>query len=354
MRILLVAYPLAPVSPDPVGGSEQVLAQLDRALNAAGHRTTIIAQAGSTTVGRLHSIPAEPGPIDEPMRHRAHHAMRAAIAAQAPHHDLVHMHGLDFEAYWPPEGPPTLATLHLPLDWYSWTSLNPTRPHTWLNPVSTSQCARAPWAPPHLLAPVRNGVDVNRYGPTRSRNYLLFLGRMCPEKGAEIALDAARAAGARLLLAGELYPYPEHQAWFAERIAPRLGPRARWLGPVTGPAKARLLGGARAVLVPSTVAETGSLVTMEALASGAPVLGSDLGEIPNLIEPGVTGFTVTPGDARAMAHAIARIAELDRAAARASALRRMRVENTSDAYLALYRDLIARAARPVARAAAAR
>ncbi len=348
MRILLVAYSLAPVSDDPVGGSEQVLAQLDRALTQAGHQVTVIAQDGSITRGRLHAIPVTAGPIDDAIRHRAHWAMREAIAAEARHHDLVHYHGLDFEAYLPPEGLPTLATLHLPLDWYSWTSLDPTRPDTWLNPVSESQLARAPWAPSHLLAPVRNGVDVARYAPGRARDYLLFLGRMCPEKGVETALDAATQAGARLLLAGELYPYPEHQAWFAERVRPRLGARARWLGPVTGARKARLLAGARAVLVPSTVAETGSLVTMEALASGTPVIGSAIGEIPNLLDEGVTGFTCQPGDATAFAAAIARIGELSRSAARAAALRRFSVERTTDAYIALYRRLIATSARSLA------
>ena len=354
MRILLVAYPLAPVSADPVGGSEQVVAGLDRALNAAGHRTTIIAQAGSETVGRLVPIPVAPGPITDETRDAAHWAMRDAVAAEAGGHDIIHMHGLDFEAYWPPEGTPVLATLHLPLDWYSWTSLNPWRPMTWLNPVSTSQMARAPWAPPHILAPVPNGVDVRRFAPGRARSYLLYLGRMCEEKGAETALDAAERAGLRLLLAGELFPYPAHQAWFAERIAPRLGPRARWLGPVTGAAKTRLIAGAHALLAPSTVAETGSLVSMEALASGVPVIGSALGAIPDVVDEGVTGFTVPPGDADAMAAAIARVGAIDRAACRAAALRRFPVQRTTDRYLALYRELVAASSRPLARAVAAR
>lgn len=354
MRILLVAYPLAPINSDPVGGSEQVLAQLDRALNAAGHITTVIAQAESTTVGRLVPIPVELGPIDEDVRCRAHAAMREAIARETPSHDLIHTHGLDFEAYWPPAGPPMLATLHLPLDWYSWTSLNPVRPDTWLNPVSASQLAIAPWAPAHLLAPVTNGVDVNRLGPGRSRDYLLFLGRLCVEKGLETALDAVERAGARLLIAGELYPYPDHQVWFAERIAPRLGPRARWLGPVTGAAKQRLLAGARAVLVPSSVAETGSLVSMEALACGAPVIGSALGAIPDVVDDGVTGIVTPPGDAAAMAEAIGRVGAIDRAACRAAAVRRFPVERTTDAYAALYNRLIAATARPLARSTAAR
>jgi len=354
MHVLLVAYSLAPVGPDPVGGSEQVLAQIDRALVAAGHTATIIAQEGSVTAGRLVPIPAEPGPIDDGVRHRAHAAIRAAIAREAPRADVVHTHGLDFEAYWPPEGPPMLATLHLPLDWYSWTSLNPERPDTWLNPVSPSQVARAPWAPAHLLAPVQNGVDVRLFAPDRARDYLLFLGRMCPEKGVETAIDASELAGARLLLAGELYPYPDHQAWFAERVRPRLRPRARWLGPVTGAPKRRLLTGARAVLVPSTVAETGSLVSMEALASGAPVIGSALGAVPDVVADGRTGFIVTPGDATAFANAIGRVGEIDRAACRAAALRRFPVEHTTDAYIALYRRLIAASARPLVRSVAAR
>ena len=93
---------------------------------------------------------------------------------------------------------------------------------------------------------------------------------------------------------------------------------------------------------------------MEALASGVPVIGSALGAIPDVVDEGVTGFTVLPGDADAMAAAIARVGTIDRAACRAAALRRFPVQRTTDRYLALYRELVAASSRPLARAVAAR
>ena len=122
LTVLSVAYPLAPVGPDAVGGSEQVLTALDSALVAAGHRSIVLAHEGSSARGELvtYAAPPEGEPIDEAIasaqRERVHDAMLRLL--QRTHVDLVHMHGLDFHFYLPPPGPPVLATLHLPPDWY--------------------------------------------------------------------------------------------------------------------------------------------------------------------------------------------------------------------------------------------
>lgn len=101
------------------------------------------------------------------------------------------------------------------------------------------------------------------------RNFALCLGRICPEKGFEHALDAARLADIPLLIGGEVFPYPAHRRYFECLIQPRLGPRARFLGPVGWARKRRLLNAARCLLAPSLAAETSSLVAMEAIACGA-------------------------------------------------------------------------------------
>ena len=88
----------------------------------------------------------------------------------------------------------------------------------------------------------------------------------CPEKGYHLALDAAHLAGMALLLAGEVFPYPEHQRYFHEEIGPRLDSTRRFIGPVGGQRKRGLLQRAQCLIVPSLVAETSSLVAMEALA----------------------------------------------------------------------------------------
>lgn len=341
LHILSVAYGFAPVSADPAGGAEQVLAALDRALVARGHRSTVIACDGSDTAGRLLSVPAITGVADPAQQAIVHAAIRARLAEVAANDpaDVVHLHGLDFPAYWPPAGPPVLATLHLPLDWYPAEALRPARPDIFLQPVSADQAARA--APGvTLLPPVRNGVDVDLYRPAAVKaDYALVLGRVAPEKGFHHALDAARAAAVLLRLAGAVFPYPAHQRYFEEEVRPRLDERTRWIGPVAGPDKRRLLAEARCLLVPSTAAETSSLVAMEALASGTPVIAFRAGALPTIVEEGVTGFVVDT--AAEMADAIGRIDRIDPAACRRAACARFALSDTLDHYFDLYRRLAA-------------
>src|SRR5690242_5582455 len=122
LSVLSVAYPLAPTGPDAVGGSEQVLTALDRALVAAGHKSIVLAMDGSKAEGELvtYSGPPAGEPITEAVctvqRRKVDRAMRRILQRRAV--DIIHMHGLDFHFYLPPPGVPVLATLHLPPDWY--------------------------------------------------------------------------------------------------------------------------------------------------------------------------------------------------------------------------------------------
>lgn len=110
LTVLSVAYPLARVGPDAVGGAEQVLGRLDRALVEAGHRSVVVACEGSEVAGELLATPEAGGALDEATRAEARRrhadAVRAALARYAV--DLVHMHGVDFHAYLPPAGVPTI------------------------------------------------------------------------------------------------------------------------------------------------------------------------------------------------------------------------------------------------------
>ncbi|WP_375427823.1 glycosyltransferase [uncultured Sphingomonas sp.] len=339
LTVVSVAYPFAPVTADPAGGAEQVLAQLDRALVDAGHRSIVVARSGSAVAGELVATPAPPGPIDDAARAAAHREVRAAIGRLAGEADVFHLHGLDFDAYPPPPGPPCLVTLHLPLAWHSAMALRPGRPRTWLQPVSADQARRAPKGTA-LLHPIANGVDVERYRPSSpKRDYALVLGRVAREKGFHDAIDAARLAGAPLRAAGAVFPYPEHRRYFDEEVAPRLDGTRIWVGAVAGAVKARLIAEARVLLIPSTAPETSSLVAMEALASGTPVIAYRSGALPEIVEDGVTGLIVD--DVAGMADAIGRIGAIDPAACRRAAVERFAVGRTTAAYLDLYHRLAA-------------
>ena len=339
LTVLSVAYPLARVSPDSAGGAEQILSTLDRALVAAGHRSIVVAPEGSDVAGTLQAIPSETGTLDEAAKARAAEATRHAIAAARSRRsiDLVHLHGIDFSAYMPGPGVPVLATLHLPPAWYPAEALRQSRPGTWFNCVSVAQHASCP-ALPGLVEPIPNGVPVEALAARHAkRDYALFLGRICPEKGVHLAIEAAERAGVGLLIAGEVYPYAAHQSYFDEMVAPRLGPRCRFIGPVGFARKRRLLTAARCLLVPSLAAETSSLVAREAAACGTAVVAFPNGALREAVEQGRTGFLVD--DVEAMARAIVDSRGIDPEVCRATARARFSETRMIAAYLALYRRL---------------
>lgn len=376
LTVVSVAYPFAPVTADPAGGAEQVLAQLDRALVAAGHRSVVFAVEGSSTAGELVTFTPSTGKIDDLSR-AATYARLSAVLDEfltTERVDLVHLHGVDFAAYLPGHGVPVLVTLHLPLDWYPAQALTPNREATWFNPVSADQAAgiasvQVEASPPRrresvhnggstcidawssrgddlvrsdvkLLPPIANGIDIDMYAPTLAKqDYVLILGRVAPEKGFHDAIDAARLADVPLLAAGAVFPYAAHQRYFDQQLAPRFDATRRWLGPVHGAAKRRLLAEARCVLIPSTARETSSLVAMEALASGTPVIAYRSGALPSIVDDGVTGFLVD--DVTSMAAAIERIETIDPAVCRRVACERFPLKRTTDAYLDLYHRLAA-------------
>src|SRR5262249_22922667 len=120
LNVLSVAYPFTPIGPDAVGGSEQVLTALDKALTEAGHNSIVIAVEGSKIAGKLSATPAWNGMLDDSVRALGQRQHRRTIeqALNEMPIDLVHMHSLDFHRYLPAKNVPVLATLHLPPSWY--------------------------------------------------------------------------------------------------------------------------------------------------------------------------------------------------------------------------------------------
>jgi glycosyltransferase involved in cell wall biosynthesis len=342
LHVLSVAYPFAPVSADAVGGVEQVMASLDSALVAAGHRSTVLAGRGSRAVGRLVAVDVGSGELSAERlagaRRRYRRMLELLLAEQ--HFDLVHFHGCDCAEYLSeplPHRVSSLITLHVPCDWYE-PGLFRAELGLHFSCVSDWQRGQLP----SLIAPcatISNGVDLSRWRPLdeASGDYVLCLGRISPDKGFDRALRAARAAGVPLLLAGRVFPYPDHLRYFAEQIAPLLDSERRFIGPIAGTAKRRVLARARALVVSSRVPETSSLVAMEALACGTPVLVACPGAPASLIEPGVTGIVVR--DDAELALALARLPQLDRPRCRASAEQRFDLRRTTQRYLELYVQL---------------
>jgi glycosyltransferase involved in cell wall biosynthesis len=346
LTILSVAYSLGAVRPDTSGGAEQVLGAIDRALARQGHQSLVVAVNGSEVAGTLIATPARRGALDEKALRQAQAAHREAIAFALASWsvDLVPLHGQDFSTYLPPSDVPALVTLHVPWQWY--TAFPPRRPTLHYNCVSEFQ--RRFWPARLDASVVENGVAVERLRTgVRRRRFALTLGRIAPEKGTHLALEAAAEANMPLLVAGDLYAYPEHERYFREQVAPRLRiARARLLGPVGWERKRRLLAGARCLLVASQAPETSSLVAMEALACGTPVIAYPAGALSQIVEHGRTGFLVHSPEE--MADAIGEAEHIEAAACRAVARERFSEERMTRQYLDLYERLALREARPAA------
>ncbi len=341
LTILSVAYPLAPVRPETAGGAEQVLAMLDAALVRAGHHSIVVACEGSRTAGTLVATPAPAGPLDDSAARRAQAETYDAIlnALSLWPVDVVHLHGQDFDKYLPPPPVPALVTLHVPREWYAAGAVGTVRPDTYFHCVSSAQRRSWPGSIP-MLPEIENGVDVARFATrVRKRRYALALGRVAPEKGFHIALDAAAQAGIPLVIAGEVYRYSAHETYFRDQILPRLNGSARYIGPVAFERKRRLLAGARCLLAPSQAPETSSLVAIEALACGTPVVAWPAGALADVVEHGRTGFLVR--SAAEMADAIEATRSIDPEICRRAALERFPVSRMIDRYFGVYRRLAA-------------
>src|SRR5205814_2890751 len=114
---------------------------------------------------------------------------------------------------------------------------------------------------------------------TRS-DFVVVLGRICPEKGFHLAALAARLAGLPLRLGGQVFPYATHEEYFSHVLSPLFDEHwFRFLGPLDPAGKRRMLRAARCLLIPSQVPETSSLVAMEALANGTPVVAFRAGAL---------------------------------------------------------------------------
>jgi glycosyltransferase involved in cell wall biosynthesis len=339
LRVLNVAYPFAPVGPDAVGGAEQVLSQLDEALGRSGHRSILIACEGSRSAGFHVPVPRVSGDLQQPEIEAAQrrHLDAITVALARWPIDVVHLHGVDFHAYLPQDGPPVLVTLHLPIECYPTDAFTPHRPNVWFNCVSRSQHATSP-PNVQMLPAIENGIADHFFAVAGTkRNFALMLARICPEKGVHFAIEAAKRAGIPLIVGGEVFPYLAHRRYFERMVEPALDRQRRFVGPVGLSRKRRLLAMARCVLVPSLASETSSLVAREALACGTPVIAFARGALVETIEDGQTGFLVQ--DEIQMAQAITRVSELDSEVCRRSARQRFSFEKMTQSYLSIYRML---------------
>lgn len=353
LRIGITADPYLPVPPVLYGGIERIVDFLVRGLVERGHEVVLFAHPESRTPARL--VPyGVPPHFTGVARARELVELGSALLRHAPRLDVVHSFGrlAALAPCLPLRGLPKIQSYQR--DSVPWRSVAIAErlagPSLLFTGCSTSVYAHRPTTHGGRWRTVFNGVDVDKYAfvPTVAPDApLTFLGRLEREKGAHNAIAIARAAGRRLIIAGNRVDAPHDPRYFDDEIAPHLdGDLVRYVGPVDDAQKNALLGSAVAFLMPIEWEEPFGIVMAEALACGTPVIGFPRGSVPEVIREGVNGFSCRSVDEAA--RAVERAAALDRATVRRDCVARFGNRSIVGQYEALYRELGA-SARAAAR-----
>ena len=344
LRIAMLAPPWIAIPPTGYGGVETVVADLTEALVDRGHEVTLFCAPGSHSSAKTVTLLAEqhPGEIERSL-YEADHVARAfaaidVAAEDGSGFDIVHDHcGFTALAMSDRLETPLLHPLHGPFTRETATFYAHHADKAWVAGISDAQLAMGP-ENLRSVGAIPNPIAVDSWPFRRSDDdYVLWIGRMTPEKGPHRAIEIARAAGQDLILAGVVQP--GQRSFFERHVEPHIdGRRVRFVGEVGGARKKNLFAGARALLVPIRWPEPFGMVIIEALVCGTPVLAFDEGAVTELVDDGVTGFVVE--DETAMVAALGNVKQIDPAACRRWVAEHCDVNVVAGAYEAAYHTVL--------------
>jgi glycosyltransferase involved in cell wall biosynthesis len=338
VRIAQIAPLYESVPPAKYGGTERIVSYLTEELVRQGHQVTLFASGDSKTSAtlvpcakrslRLHS---KEDPIVK------HFIQTEEVFRRAEEFDVMHFH-TDF-LHFPISSriPSThITTLHGRLDLPDLPCLYQFYPRTPLISISDSQ--RRPLPNVNWRGTVYHGLPEQLFHPVENPTggYVVFLGRVSPEKGLADAIEIATKAGMRIQIAAKVDTVDRR--YFNKRIVPLLDqPLVDFIGEVNDVQKQELLGNARALLFPINWPEPFGLVMIEALACGTPVIAFPNGSVPEILEDRRTGFIVNSVDEAV--EALGRLPSISRAECREVFRSRFTARGMATEYVAQYENL---------------
>jgi glycosyltransferase involved in cell wall biosynthesis len=337
MRVAMLAPPWIPVPAPAYGGIEEVVRLLCDGLVARGHEVTLFAPPHSASAAEVRVVLEEPHPDEIQLaRVEADHVSRVFADIDGDGgYDVVHDHtGHVALSMADRLAVPMVHTLHGPFDEDACRFYRVHGRKALLVALSAYQRDQAPdEAGEVVVVPNPIAVDEWPFGAQKD-DFVLWMGRMSPDKGPHRAIDAARRAGVPLVLAGPVQPGQE--LFFAEEVEPHVdGSPISYIGEADGATKRDLYVRARGFLMPIRWPEPFGLVMVEAMACGTPVIAFPEGSAPEIVVDGRTGFVVA--DEAGMAGAIGRLDEIDPAECRALTEERFGVDAVVERYEAVYR-----------------
>ena len=340
MRIGIIAPPWVTVPPTGYGGTEVVVDNLARGLQELGHEVRLFTLANSTCPVRRSFLYRAPAQNMGTSVEEAAHVL--AAYEEFADLDLIHDHtvlGPLLGRYASPRLPPIVCTHHGVFTKDNIAIFTAIARRARVIAISHDQANRA--GPVPIAAVIHHGVDTSAYWPgPGDGEYLVFVGRMSPDKGCAAAVRVAHASGLPLHLAAKIREPAEHE-YFDSEVRPLLGRDDEFAEELPTQARVEMVGHARALLNPIGWPEPFGLVMAEALACGTPVLTFRCGAAAEIIDDGRTGFLCH--DEADMVMAVGRTGELDRAVCRATAEKRFSLRRMAHDHDRLYERILQRA-----------
>jgi glycosyltransferase involved in cell wall biosynthesis len=336
MRIGVVSPLVESVPPALYGGTERVVSDLPEELVRRGHEVTLFASGDSVTSANLVACAPRALRFDPqaPDFLTATLFELGEVYKRAAEFDIIHNHadwfGLAFAEC---VSTPTVTTAHGRLD-------IPDIAYRYRcgagQPLVSISCDQQRYLPDaNWIGTVYNGVDLSRFHlQTIPGDYLVFLGRISPEKGPDKAVEIAERTGMRLLVAAKIDP--ADRDYYESVVAPlfRRSRLVEFIGEVDERGKDQLLGGAYAYLFPIDWPEPFGLTMIEAMATGTPVIAMARGSVPEVVADGVTGFICR--SLEEMSAAVERIPRIDRRVCRERVEQLFSVSRMADGYEQVY------------------
>lgn len=340
MKIAIVAPLIEAVPPVAYGGTERVVHVLTEELVNRGHEVTLFATGDSRTNARLISVyprglrESFPNSLDK--RNTYTHLHLSMVYKMQDSFDVIHDHtgvmGAIFASF---SKTPVVRTLHTAInnvdrDIYAYLY------EQFLVPISESQKKTAPGL--GYTEVVYNGLDFTGYPFTQSyQDYLLYVGRIAPQKGVHFAIETAQKTNLPLIIAAK-YEEALHKDYFANKIKPHLKGKIQWVGEVNEKIRNELFSHALASLHPVTWPEPFGLTLIEAMRCGSPVIAFNKGSIPEVVKNNKTGYVVNSVDE--MVSAVAKLHKIDRRNCYQHAVKHFTAKQMTDGYEAIYNRAI--------------
>jgi len=299
-----------------------------------GHKTTLFSAKDAETKAKIDGIieanSRSLGMTDQEAL-PLNHMNLSRCFQQAEKFDIIHSHYSTFGTYYAPiVDQPTVHSVHNPLSDNFLKIKEFVKNQKY---ISFSLAQRTQYPDLNWIANIYHGIDESLYqfSPTH-KGYLLYLGRLIEEKGVHHAIQAAKAAGKKLVISGMSR---FDSSYWQKEVEPHIDAKqVKYVGPSDLERKIALMQGAEALLFPTQAEETFGLVMIEAMACGTPVIGFDRGAVREVVKDGVTGYVVQ--DAKEMEQAIHAIDKLDRIEARKRAEIYFTAKKMVSGYLKVY------------------